>query len=39
VNIDWKTSSGAVRGTEEVTDRGLWLEKKDATKISKTYVR
>jgi len=35
-NIDWKTSSGADRGTEEVTEIGLWLEKNDATKTSTT---
>lgn len=34
VNIDWKTASGADRGTEEVTEIGRWLEKKDATKTS-----
>ena len=34
VNIDWKTSSGAERGTEDVTEMGRWLEKKDATKTS-----
>lgn len=32
--IDWNTSSGADRGTDEVTEIGLWLEKKDATKMS-----
>lgn len=34
VKIDWKTSSGADKGTEEVTEMGRWLEKKDATKTS-----
>lgn len=38
-NIDWKTSSGADRGTEEVTEIGRWLEKKDATKMSRSIVR
>jgi hypothetical protein len=36
VNMDWKTSSGADRGTDEVTEIGRWLEKKDATKTSTT---
>ena len=35
VNIDSKTSSGTERGTEDVTEMGRWLEKKEATKTSK----